>query len=247
MLMQRSPRLAYAANHLPNDALSPCARPPAQPRPSWRFHTKDGAGWHRARDLIVPAEIDLIFLPPSSPELQPAEHRWALVDEPIANRCFPDLAALETVLTTRCQTLRQDRVTIQAHPQVHWWPDDLLDTITVSLIRPEPGTAPGSGHSASRTCGRLEMGMQFRLRGRDAGEWLEQHFSLEVSEEAHDDGMIEAVFPARHRRDRRARFARCRGASIVGAFIHSYDSDDRCAICVSLRAMLMWVLRRARR
>lgn len=91
----------------------------------------DGAGWHTARDLIVPEGIDLLFLPPYSPELQPAEHLWALVDEPIANRSVPDLAALEAVLTTRCQTLRQDRATIQALTHFHWWPADHLDTITV--------------------------------------------------------------------------------------------------------------------
>ena len=36
--------------------------------------------------------------PPHSPELQPAERLWPLVDEPIANRAFADLDALETVL-----------------------------------------------------------------------------------------------------------------------------------------------------
>nr|USU30610.1 transposase [Methylobacterium sp. OTU13CASTA1] len=29
--------------------------------------------------------LRLIYLPPYAPELQPAEHLWRLVDEPIAN------------------------------------------------------------------------------------------------------------------------------------------------------------------
>ena len=42
--------------------------------------------------------IDLVFLPAASPELQPAERLWTLVDEPVANRVFSDLGALEAVL-----------------------------------------------------------------------------------------------------------------------------------------------------
>lgn len=36
----------------------------------------DGAGWHKASDLIVPSSVTLIFLPPYSPELNPVEHIW---------------------------------------------------------------------------------------------------------------------------------------------------------------------------
>jgi len=36
----------------------------------------DGAGWHQAKDLRVPQNLKLIFLPPSSPQLNPAEHLW---------------------------------------------------------------------------------------------------------------------------------------------------------------------------
>ncbi len=34
----------------------------------------DKAGWHRAKDLKVPQNMRIIFLPPYSPELNPAEH-----------------------------------------------------------------------------------------------------------------------------------------------------------------------------
>ena len=36
----------------------------------------DGAGWHSAPGLIVPANITLVVLPPYSPELNPAEALW---------------------------------------------------------------------------------------------------------------------------------------------------------------------------
>jgi transposase len=82
----------------------------------------DRAGWHTAAGLAVPAGIDLAFLPPASPELQPAERLWGLVDEPVANRAVADLAALEAILADRCRTLRRQRRQIKARTRYHWWP-----------------------------------------------------------------------------------------------------------------------------
>ena len=50
----------------------------------------DRAGWHLAKDPAVPAGGHVAFLPPSSPELPPAERVWSLVDEPVANRTVAD-------------------------------------------------------------------------------------------------------------------------------------------------------------
>jgi len=82
----------------------------------------DGAGWHTSGELVVPDGVDLIFLPPASPELQPVERVWTLVDAPVANRTFADLDELEAVLVPRCRTLQAHRRTIQAHTRFHWWP-----------------------------------------------------------------------------------------------------------------------------
>jgi hypothetical protein len=82
----------------------------------------DRAGWHAAGALAVPAGIDLAFLPPSSPELQPAERLWPLVDEPVANRAVADLAELTDLLAERCRALRGQRRQIKAHTRYHWWP-----------------------------------------------------------------------------------------------------------------------------
>jgi transposase len=82
----------------------------------------DGAGWHKAAELAVPEGIHLVPLPPASPELQPAERLWPLVDEVVANRTFATLDALEDVLVVRCRSLRADRRTVKAHTRYHWWP-----------------------------------------------------------------------------------------------------------------------------
>jgi hypothetical protein len=84
----------------------------------------DQAGWHTAHDLVLPDGVHLVFLPSASPELQPAERLWPLVDEPVANRAFPDLAALEAVLVARCRTLEADPQRLKAHTRFHWWPPE---------------------------------------------------------------------------------------------------------------------------
>jgi hypothetical protein len=84
----------------------------------------DQAGWHVSGALAVPEGIDLVFLPAASPALQPSEHLWPLIDEPVANRAFADLDALEAVLVARCRPLEADRTRIRAHTRFHWWPPE---------------------------------------------------------------------------------------------------------------------------
>lgn len=59
----------------------------------------DGAGWHRSRDLNVPANITLLLLPPYSPELNPVERVWRwLRDRKLSNRVLPADAELDALL-----------------------------------------------------------------------------------------------------------------------------------------------------
>jgi transposase len=41
----------------------------------------DRAGWHRARKLVVPSNIMLVWLPPYSPQLNPVERVWLFLGE----------------------------------------------------------------------------------------------------------------------------------------------------------------------
>lgn len=82
----------------------------------------DNAGWHTSARLRLPDGVHLAFLPPASPELQPAERLWPLLDEPIANRSFATLEALADTLITQCLTLEADRLTVKALTHFHWWP-----------------------------------------------------------------------------------------------------------------------------
>lgn len=82
----------------------------------------DNAGWHTGKELARPEGVHLAFLPPYSPELQPAERLWGLVDEPVANRTFASLAELEDTLAVRCRDLERQRAAIKSRCRYHWWP-----------------------------------------------------------------------------------------------------------------------------
>jgi len=85
----------------------------------------DNAGWHSEPDLAVPDGIRLVYLPPYTPELQPAETLWVHVDEPIANRHFDTLADIDTAVAIQCVTLTADRERIKGQAGFHWWPKRL--------------------------------------------------------------------------------------------------------------------------
>lgn len=85
----------------------------------------DQAGWHVAGAIKAMEQEEVLalkYLPSHSPELQPAERLWALVDEPLANEVFDSLAALEAVLAERCVALSEERDRIRAMTLYHWWP-----------------------------------------------------------------------------------------------------------------------------
>ena len=82
----------------------------------------DGAGWHKSASLVLPQGIQTLFLPPYSPELQPAERLWPLSNEPLANRIFSSLDELEGVQAGRCRWLLDHPEVVRAHTCFHWWP-----------------------------------------------------------------------------------------------------------------------------
>jgi hypothetical protein len=82
----------------------------------------DGAGWHVAGDVVVPDGVHLVALPPDSPELQPAERLWPLVDEPLVNQAPADLATLQATVVERCRALSDARDAVGALTNFHGWP-----------------------------------------------------------------------------------------------------------------------------
>ncbi|GFE72342.1 IS630 family transposase [Chroococcus sp. FPU101] len=65
----------------------------------------DQAAWHRAKNLVVPNNIRLLFQPPYSPEVMPVEHLWDEIREKyFSNRLF---LSLDKVEDTLCQALKE--------------------------------------------------------------------------------------------------------------------------------------------
>ena len=55
----------------------------------------DKAGWHIAGDLVIPANLTPVFLPPYSPELNPIERLWLyLKDNQLSHRVFVGTAEI---------------------------------------------------------------------------------------------------------------------------------------------------------
>lgn len=75
------------------------------------FLILDQAGWHKSKDLVVPKNITLIYLPPYSPELNPVERLWQhLKDNILKNRIYNTLASLENAVGTFLSSLQPSTI-----------------------------------------------------------------------------------------------------------------------------------------
>jgi transposase len=72
--------------------------------------------------LRVPEHLHLLFLPPYSPELQPAEHLWPLTNTCLINRQFATIEDLEDTQFAHCAQLQQHLDVIRSTTCFHWWP-----------------------------------------------------------------------------------------------------------------------------
>jgi transposase len=85
----------------------------------------DQAGYHlagRVREAMEALSITPMWLPAYSPELQPAERLWPLVDAPLSNRTFDSIDELEGLLSEQCVRLCEQTERIQSLTLYHWWP-----------------------------------------------------------------------------------------------------------------------------
>jgi DDE superfamily endonuclease len=81
----------------------------------------DGAGWHRAKQLPIPANIRLVPLPPWSPQLNPAEHLWdELREKWFANRWFETMEQLDEQLVSGLAVLETDSLRIASLAGFDW-------------------------------------------------------------------------------------------------------------------------------
>lgn len=59
----------------------------------------DCAGWHKSKKLKIPKNIEIIYLPPYSPELNPVEKFWQYIkSHTIKNKIYETIDDLENVI-----------------------------------------------------------------------------------------------------------------------------------------------------
>jgi transposase len=60
----------------------------------------DNGAFHKSKGLVIPENIILIFLPPYSPELNPAEKVWWVMKRELVNKTFITMEKLQDQITT---------------------------------------------------------------------------------------------------------------------------------------------------
>lgn len=68
----------------------------------------DNGAFHKAKRLVVPDNIILIFLPPFSPELNPSEKMWAKFKRPFTNTVYKTLNHVSKFITEQVQNLKKE-------------------------------------------------------------------------------------------------------------------------------------------
>lgn len=81
----------------------------------------DGASSHKGKELEVPANIALVFLPSYSPELNPAEQIWhVLRRDHFANRVFDSLDAATLQAETGLANMTSNREAVKSLTNWSW-------------------------------------------------------------------------------------------------------------------------------
>jgi putative transposase len=80
-----------------------------------------GAGRHRAKELVIPANLRLASLPARSPELNPAEHLWEELREKwLGNQLFPHQQAVERQVEKGLAALEGNPQQVASLAGFHW-------------------------------------------------------------------------------------------------------------------------------
>jgi putative transposase len=71
----------------------------------------DNAGWHISKDLVIPDNIEIIHIPPYTPEMNPVEQIWdEMREKHFANAFFDSLKQVVDTLCYAVQSLLHDTI-----------------------------------------------------------------------------------------------------------------------------------------
>ena len=67
----------------------------------------DGATAHNLRSEEIPEGLEILKLPPYSPDLQPVERIWKIVNQSISNRCNVKWDVMVDRISERCKWMME--------------------------------------------------------------------------------------------------------------------------------------------
>lgn len=76
----------------------------------YKIMVLDNGAFHKAKKLIIPKNIFLLFLPPYSPELNPAEKIWQHIKRKFTNKHFENLEQISTFFDQAIKNLSPQMV-----------------------------------------------------------------------------------------------------------------------------------------
>jgi transposase len=78
----------------------------------------DRAGWHRAKKLVIPSNVTVVWLPPYSPRLNPVERLWLFLRERhLSHRLLDTYDAVVAALCRAWNALTMERIrTLTSYP-----------------------------------------------------------------------------------------------------------------------------------
>jgi transposase len=72
--------------------------------------TLDNGAFHKAKKLKIPDNIKLVFLPPYSPELNPAEKMWARFKRAVTNKMFKSIEEISCFIDNTAKEINESIV-----------------------------------------------------------------------------------------------------------------------------------------
>ncbi len=79
----------------------------------------DNSRTHSAKELVIPANVALLFQPPYAPEVNPAERVWQELKTAMAWRCFETLEALQDRVVERLKGWKNEMLrSLTAYPYI---------------------------------------------------------------------------------------------------------------------------------
>lgn len=70
----------------------------------------DNGAFHKAKSLVIPNNITLVFLPPYSPELNPAEKVWQHYKRKFTNKIFNSIEQLNGFFSITMQDMTKNNI-----------------------------------------------------------------------------------------------------------------------------------------